>query len=192
MADVHPPLELHIIDDGAVTNTVTGAAGEFLGEEELVVGIRQLATWAPNGKRNSLNGREPRTEEAKKLGIVSTLVYSETAELQRLHLLIMNKDYVDDFINCARKPAQSSKGRGQERVERKGTGKSQAQKIVSKEQARKSKGQERWHYEEVDKEQEKPQEVVVGRRSRVPSSKVVDYDSDNKSNATPKQAKKKS
>jgi len=180
---VHPSLELHIMDDGKVTTTFTGAADEFLGEDELVVGVKQLGNW-PDRRSNSLKGREPRSEESRKLGIVSKLVYSETTDFQKLHRLIMKREYVDDFIGCARKPAQSTKGSGQARVEAKGAGKSKAHEIVSKEQAKQGKERAKFVYEEIQKGN--PTKNVFGKRSRKPTEKVLNFDSEWKSNATPK------
>lgn len=183
MDGVHPSLELHIMDDGKVTTTVTGAADEFLGEDELVVGVKQLGNWQC-GSSNCLKGREPRSEASRKLGIVGRLVYSETTDFHKFHRLIMKREYVDDFIGCARTPAQSTKGSGQARVEAKGAGKSKAQEIVSKEQAKQDKGRTKFFYEEIKEGQ--PTEEVPAKRSRKPSEKVLNWDSDCKSNATPK------
>jgi len=142
---LHPPLELHNINDDKVTNTVSGIDSEFLGEDEIVVAIKQLGNW-PEESSNCLKGREPKTEESRQLGVVSKIVYLEIKDFQKLHLLIMKRDYVDDFIACARKPAQTTKGKGQIRVEAKGAGKSQAHNIISKEKKKQSKNKSKWFY----------------------------------------------
>jgi len=145
-----------------------------LDENEVFAGVKQLGSWPP-GKKNGLKGREPRTEAGKQLGILGRLVYSDAKAVSgEMCYMIFDRDYLYDFLACASKPVQTTKCRNQRQIEDKGSGKSQAPKVIQRqEKVRKGKTKPRWSWQEIETNpQEKEQ--VRSKRIRQPSNIIVE------------------
>eukprot|EP00808_Paulinella_micropora_P029856 g9063.t1 len=116
-------LLLRVEYDGKESNCILEAQDEFLGEEELVVSVKQLDTWTD--KKHKLKALRPaRSESGRKYGLLDELVYSEQLYLGQSHLLIRARTYFQDFVWSGRKEAQPGRGRCQEQVEKEGECKS--------------------------------------------------------------------
>eukprot|EP00808_Paulinella_micropora_P018486 g81434.t1 len=147
-AGVRPGLLLRVEYDGKESNCIVEAQDEFLGEEELVVSVKQLDTWTDN----------------------------EQLDLGQSHLLILARIYFQDFVWSGRKEAQPGRGRGQQQVEKEGEGKSKEASV--KRGRKKPSFAIVVSNNSGENETEAgnaPSAMAKGKRSRPPSKKVLVY-----------------
>lgn len=166
---MHPRLELHIIDDGSVRNCVTNATDEYLAEDEVLVGVKQMDAWAEDSNR-CLKGRAARTLEGEQLGIVDKFIYGLHKDLSKVTYMILTKDYIQMFKEVSTMTAQSTKVKNQHDIIAKEATESQLEKLKSQGQERQKK--KRWEYQEIREEKEQP--IVTYPRVRKPTKIIIE------------------
>lgn len=159
MKDVHPKLQIHVLQCGqsGLNNCFLKLAeDEYLHDNEVLISLAVPGAWPKNKTKQGIEGRPPKTEKAKELGIVQKIIYSECSD-EKEYLLIVDKHYLQEMIVLAQKKTKPSGGNGQKHAIKKSSGKSKVNHEIAKEQKKaqeKNKVRPSWTTETIDLEED--------------------------------------
>lgn len=120
---MRPELLVRVEHDGKDVNHIPEAPNEFLNEREVVVAITISERWTD--KRQKIKAsRPPKSEAGRKYGLLDEIVYGELEDLSQSRFLILDRIYLQELVCSGRIEAQTGRGKGQDKVEKSGGGKS--------------------------------------------------------------------
>ena len=173
---MHPNLQFHVIQCGSAESDrrfLNLARHEYLHEDEVLVSIGVHGSWPRKKNKQGLEGRPPKTEEAKKLGIVDRICWSDCNNSDEYKLIVKRK-HLEEMMQLAQKKTRPSKGNGQKKSKNKPAGNSTVSKEIAQSQKKLQAQKERevkpsWSNKEVNEQEEEQHE----KKSMVDSANIM-------------------